>query len=200
MKLINKIVINMLILIVVIVPMSAWASCVPPSKTRTPAPINVPSPTLPPTATTVPTPAPIPGSLSTSPSTPAPVENPETAPVYLLELQRFDWGRGTRTQSATGFGQTVTSQSPVLVAHGSARNVGSEILTSVICVMKCWRGGTLVKSEEQVVGAKSGDVVVYSPIPPGDSFDFSVTTPDDPTVDNVTIEFRDSSGTNITVR
>jgi len=50
--------------------------------------------------------------------------------------------------------------------------------------MKCWNGANLIKTEEQVIG------IVFV----GDSFEFDIQTPDNPTVDNVTVEFKDSSG------
>ncbi|HEX7364128.1 MAG TPA: hypothetical protein VF366_03065, partial [Dehalococcoidia bacterium] len=60
----------------------------------------------------------------------------------------------------------------------------------VICTMNCWSGSTIVKYE----------VYVHrSSVLPGQVFSFNIETADDPTVDNVTVDFADSVGRDITV-
>jgi len=56
--------------------------------------------------------------------------------------------------------------------------------------MNCWSGNTNVKYE----------VYVHrSPVLPGQVFSFDMETADDPTIDNVTIDFADSLGKEMTV-
>lgn len=158
------------ILVIGILLLSACAALSGPSPASEPAPPLAPAPA----------------------PTPTPQEESEPTPAYLLELERSHWGRGIGSISIGG---TTVSERVFLFIEGSARNIGSETLTSVICIMKCWRGDTLVKSEEHVIGTtiEEVDFVQYDQIPPGASFDFDIDTADDPAIDNVTVEFRDSS-------
>ena len=123
------------------------------------------------------------------------------APAYLLQLSgpvppsESLWGRDIGPISIDG---TTIPEGVFLFIMGSATNIGSETLT-VLVVMKCWSGDTLVKTEEYVVGIilKEEGLVFYDYIEPGDSFEFNIQTVDDPTVDNVTVEFEDISGNEI---
>jgi len=108
---------------------------------------------------------------------------------YSLELQSQEWGRRTDDIS---FG---SSSLPVegikyLFIKGSLRNTSRGSLKGVICTMNCWSGDTLVKYE----------IYVHrSPTLPGQVFSFDIQTDDDPTVDNVTVDFADSLGREIEV-
>jgi hypothetical protein len=159
------------------------------------APTPTPTPT--PTLTSVPIKSPIPLPDSTPPTIPTPT--PEQTPIKLLQLsgpvplERPIWDRGIGSIS---IGNETVSQNTFLFIMGSATNIGTETLNSVICIMKCWNGDNLVKIEEQVIGTvfEEANITIYDTISPGDSFEFDIQTPDDPTVDNVTVEFKDSSG------
>ncbi len=69
--------------------------------------------------------------------------------------------------------------------EGAARNVSTERLASVVCIVECWSSGSLVASQEYAIAHT---------IEPDDSFDFYIEIDDDPTIDNCTIRFEDSSG------
>lgn len=144
------------------------------------------APTTSPTTTTT-------TQTTTTTTTTTPPNEEEQTPSCLLELERSHWGRGI---GYLNIGGITVSERVLLYIEGSARNIGSQTLTSVICVMKCWSGGTLVKSEEYVVGitVEEANFTQYYQVLPGNAFDFDIDTDDDPSVDNVTIEFKDSSG------
>jgi len=103
-----------------------------------------------------------------------------------LELQSLEWGR-----------RTGGSASPIpvdgikyLFIKSSLRNTSRGSLKGVICTMNCWSGNTLVKYE----------IYVHrSPTLPGQVFNLDIQTDDDPTVDNVTVDFADSLGRQIVV-
>ncbi len=138
-----------------------------PPATPTPTPTAAPKPTPTPTATPTPT--------------PIPTKTPTVS--RLIQVQSFRSGKG----HGYVFLEGVWSERDFLYVEGSAKNVGSEALTSVTYVMNCWRGQTIVKTESELI-----DTVL-----PGDSFDFYVRTAYDPSFDNITIEFKDSSGETI---
>ena len=101
---------------------------------------------------------------------------------YVLELLSSEWGR--RVEGHPMF------ETSVLFITGTVRNASRASVTGMACTMQCWSEDTLVKSE----------VAVYpSHILPGYHFDFDIHTADDPAVDNVTLEFTDSLGDEITL-
>jgi hypothetical protein len=108
---------------------------------------------------------------------------------YSLALLSEEWGRRT---DSTGVG---LEGSPVegkkyLYVKGTLQNKSQATLRAVICTMSCWSGSTIVKYE----------VYVYKgPSLPGQVFSFDIQTADDPTVDNVTVDFADAMGKEIVV-
>jgi len=101
---------------------------------------------------------------------------------YVLELLSFEWGRRVEGHPML--------ETPVLFIRGTVRNASHATVRGMACTMQCWSGDTLVKSE----------VDVYpSHILQGYHFDFDIHTADDPAVDNVTIEFTDSLGDEISL-
>ena len=101
---------------------------------------------------------------------------------YVLELLWSEWGR--RTDEA------ILLEATSLFIRGSVRNTGRSTIRSMACAMQCWSGDTLVKFE---VDMHHGTMM------PGQHYDFDIETADDPAVDNVTIEFTDSQGQEITL-
>jgi hypothetical protein len=108
---------------------------------------------------------------------------------YSLALLSLEWGR--RTESADiGLGSTPVQGKKYLYIKGTLQNKSQSTLRAIICTMNCWSGSTIVKYE----------VYVYrGPSLPGQVFSFNIETADDPTVDNVTIDFADSLGKDIVV-
>jgi hypothetical protein len=105
---------------------------------------------------------------------------------YTLELQSLEWGR----RGDISLGSVVIPGVQYLFVKGTLRNTSRESLKGVICTMNCWSGNTLVKYE----------IYVHrSPSLPGQVFSFDIQTDDDPTVDNVTVDFADSLGREIVV-
>ncbi|MCK4330927.1 MAG: fibronectin type III domain-containing protein [Dehalococcoidia bacterium] len=101
---------------------------------------------------------------------------------YVLELLSSEWGRRDEGHP--------TFETSVLFIRGTVRNASHATVRGMACTMQCWSGDTLVKSE----------VDVYpSHILQGYHFDFDIHTADDPAVDNVTIEFTDSLGDEISL-
>jgi PKD repeat protein len=108
---------------------------------------------------------------------------------YSLELQSLEWGRLTEG-TAYELGVAPTEVRNYLFAKGTLQNRSQATLRAVICTMNCWNGNTIVKYE----------VYVHkSPVLPGQTFTFNIKTVDDPTVNNVTVEFADSMGRDIEV-
>jgi hypothetical protein len=108
---------------------------------------------------------------------------------YSMELQSLEWGRLTKG-TAYDMGVSPIEVRNYLFIKGVLQNRSQAILRAVICTMNCWNGNTLVKYE----------VYVYrSPVLPGQVFTFNIETTDDPTVNNVTVEFADSLGRDIEV-
>jgi PKD repeat protein len=106
---------------------------------------------------------------------------------YSLELRWCEWGRKT-VGSAITLGPQVEKK--YLFIKGSVCNSSRSTLRGVACTMNCWSGTNFVKFE----------VYVHpSPLLPGQYLDFDIQTADDPTVDNVTIEFTDILGRQIEV-
>ncbi len=108
---------------------------------------------------------------------------------YSMELQSLEWGRRSESTDP-GLGVKPTEGKKYLFIKGTLQNRSQATLRAVICTMNCWNGNTLVKYE----------VYVYrSPALPGHVFDFNIETADDPTVNNVTVDFADSLGKEIEV-
>jgi PKD repeat protein len=106
---------------------------------------------------------------------------------YSLELQSLEWGRRT---DDIRFGSGVIPGKEYLFIKGTVQNRSQATLRTVICTMKCWNDDNLVKYEIYVY---------HGPALPGQVFDFDIQTDDDPTVDNVTIDFADYQGRDIRV-
>ncbi|MFC2050512.1 fibronectin type III domain-containing protein [Chloroflexota bacterium] len=104
---------------------------------------------------------------------------------YSLELLSLEWGR--RAEETYGLGEPIAGSEHLFI-KGSLRNTSNATLRAVLCTMKCWNGDTLVKYEVYVY---------HGPALPGYVFDFDIQTADDPTVDNVTVDFADSEGREI---
>ncbi len=109
--------------------------------------------------------------------------------TYSLALLSVEWGRRTDTTSL-GMGDTPIEGKKYLYIKGTLQNRSQASLKAVICTMNCWSGGTIVKYEVYVN---------RSPVLPGQVFPFYIQTADDPTVNNVTVDFADSMGRDITV-
>ncbi len=105
---------------------------------------------------------------------------------YVLELQWLEWGR--RTESILFPGIEPTNVKKFLFIKGAVRNNSQASLRAVMCTMNCWSGSKLVKYETYVY---------RSPLLPGRVFEFDIQTADDPSVDNVTVDFADSLGQEI---
>lgn len=107
---------------------------------------------------------------------------------YALELLSEEWGRRTDSLD-TGMGVTVEGLK-YLYVKGTLKNKSLATLRAVIITMNCWSGSTIVKYE----------VYVYrGPALPGQVFSFDIETADDPTADNVTVDFADAAGKDIVV-
>jgi PKD repeat protein len=108
---------------------------------------------------------------------------------YSMELLSLEWGR--RSEGIDyGFGVKPAEEKKYLFIKGSLQNKSQATLRAVICTMNCWNGNTLVKYEVYVY---HGNAL------PGHVFNFDIQTADDPTVNNVTIDFADSLGKEIKV-
>jgi hypothetical protein len=108
---------------------------------------------------------------------------------YSVELLSLEWGRRTESISL-GLGDAPVEGKKYLYIKGTLQNRSQASLRAVICTMNCWSGSTIVKYE----------VYVHrSSVLPGQVFSFNIETADDPTVDNVTVDFADSVGRDITV-
>ena len=104
---------------------------------------------------------------------------------YSLELLSLEWGR--RSEDTYGLGEPLVG-SKYLFIKGTLRNTSHATLRAVICTMNCWNDDTLVKYEVYVH---------HGPALPGYVFNFDIQTADDPTVNNVTVDFADSQGREI---
>jgi hypothetical protein len=108
---------------------------------------------------------------------------------YSLELISEEWGRATEI-SDIGMSGTTVEGPKYLYVKGQLQNKSQATLRAVIMTMNCWSGSNIVKYE----------VYVYrGPSLPGQVFSFEIHTADDPTVDNVTVDFADSVGRPIEV-
>jgi hypothetical protein len=108
---------------------------------------------------------------------------------YSLALLSLEWGRTTGIADI-GMGGAPMEVKKYLFVKGTLQNKSQATLRAIICTMNCWSGSTIVKYE----------IYVYrGPALPGQVFSFDIQTADDPTVDNVTIDFADSVGKDITV-
>lgn len=109
---------------------------------------------------------------------------------YSLEIMSLEWGRRQDSTDMGLGGTTPAVGKKYLYIKGTLQNKSQATLRAIICTMNCWSGSTIVKYE----------VFVYrGPALPGQIFAFDIQTADDPTVDNVTIDFADSVGRDITV-
>ena len=108
---------------------------------------------------------------------------------YSMELISLEWGRRTE---GTSFGSVVIpiEGKKYLFIKGTLQNRSHATLRAVICTMNCWNDDTLVKYEVYVY---------HGPALPGQVFNFDIQTADDPTVNNVTVDFADAQGRDITV-
>jgi hypothetical protein len=103
---------------------------------------------------------------------------------YSLALLSEEWGRETETFDIGMSGTTVEGKT-YLYVKGQLQNKSRATLHAVIMTMNCWSGSNIVKYE----------VYVYrGPSLPGQVFSFEIKTADDPTVDNVTVDFADEVG------
>lgn len=109
--------------------------------------------------------------------------------TYALKLQSLEWGRRSENTDI-GLGVQPTEGKRYLFIKGSLQNMSHSTLRAVICTMNCWNGNTLVKYQVYVY---------HGPAMPGQVFDFDIQTADDPTVNNVTIDFADGLGKEIDV-
>ncbi len=108
---------------------------------------------------------------------------------YSLALLSEEWGRETETSDIGMSGTTVEGKT-YLYIKGQLQNKSLATIHAVIMTMNCWSGSNIVKYE----------VYVYrGPSLPGQIFSFEIKTADDPTVDNVTIDFADEVGRPIEV-
>jgi PKD repeat protein len=108
---------------------------------------------------------------------------------YSVEVLSLEWGRRTE---GTSFGSVVIpiEGKKYLFIKGTLQNRSQAILRGVICTMNCWNDDTLVKYEVYVY---------HGPALPGQVFNFDIQTADDPTVNNVTVDFADALGREIEV-
>jgi hypothetical protein len=108
---------------------------------------------------------------------------------YSLKLISEEWGRGTET-SDMGFAGSTVEGPKYLYVKGQLQNKSQATLHAVIMTMNCWSGNNIVKYQ----------VYVYrGPSLPGQVFSFDIQTADDPTVNNVTVDFADEVGRPIEV-
>lgn len=114
---------------------------------------------------------------------------PPPKSTFSLELQQLEWGRKGEFEGQEGYSELPGRK--FIYIKGSAQNISNATLRTVICTMHCWSGNKLVKSEVYVHQA---------PILPGYVFNFEIKTLDDPSVDNVTIEFADHLGRQIVIK
>jgi hypothetical protein len=109
---------------------------------------------------------------------------------YSLALLSLEWGRRTESTDIGMGVSTPVQGKKYLYIKGTLQNKSQATLRAIIYTMNCWSGSTIVKYE----------VYVYrGPALPGQVFAFNIETADDPTVDNVTIDFADSLGRDIVV-
>ena len=108
---------------------------------------------------------------------------------YSVEPLSLEWGRRS-VDLSFGSGVWPIEGEKYLFVKGTLRNTSNAILRTMICSMNCWKDDTLVKYEVYVH---------HGPALPGYVFDFDIQTSDDPTVNNVTVDFADSQGRDIEV-
>jgi hypothetical protein len=106
-----------------------------------------------------------------------------------MELLSLEWGRRSEGTDYA-FGMKLVDGSQYLFIKGTLQNKSQATLRAVICTMNCWNDDTLVKYEVYVY---------HGPALPGQVFNFDIQTADDPTVNNVTVDFADSLGKEIEV-
>ena len=114
---------------------------------------------------------------------------PQGKSKYSLRLDSLEWGRRTENFDAV-MGVAPVEENKYLFIKGTLQNKSHATLRGVICTMNCWNGDTLVKYEIYVY---------HGPALPGHVFNVDIQTADDPTVNNVTIDFADAEGKEINV-
>ncbi|MBN2463306.1 MAG: fibronectin type III domain-containing protein [Dehalococcoidia bacterium] len=114
---------------------------------------------------------------------------PQEKSKYSLKLESLEWGRRTEHLDVV-MGVSPVEEKEYLFIKGALQNKSHAILRDVICTMNCWNGDTFVKYEVYVY---------HGPALPGHVFNFDIQTADDPTVNNVTIDFADAEGKEINV-
>jgi PKD repeat protein len=114
---------------------------------------------------------------------------PQEGSPYSVEVLSLEWGRRTE---GTSFGSVVLQieGEKYLFIKGTVQNRSQATLRTVICTMNCWNDDTLVKYEVYVY---------HGPALPGYVFSFDIKIADDPTINNVTVDFADSQGRDIKV-
>jgi len=111
---------------------------------------------------------------------------------YSLELLSLVWGRRTTGEiTDPGWGMIPAEGEKYLFIKCTLQNKSQATLRAVICTMNCWNDNNLVKYEVYVH---------LGPALPGQNFTFEIQTADDPTVNNVTIEFADAMGKEINIK
>jgi PKD repeat protein len=109
--------------------------------------------------------------------------------TYSLALLSMEWGRRTET-SSLGLGDSPVEGKKYLYVKATLQNRSQGSLRAVICTMNCWSAGTIVKYEVYVHRTS---------VLPGQIFSINIEIADDPTVDNVTVDFADALGKDIVV-
>ena len=117
---------------------------------------------------------------------------PQEKSPYSLELLSLEWGRRTTEESMNlNLGTGSVEEIKYLFIKCTLQNKSQATLRAIICTMHCWGGNNLVKYE----------VYVHrGPALPGYVFTVEIQTADDPTVNNVTIDFADSLGREMDVQ
>jgi hypothetical protein len=104
---------------------------------------------------------------------------------YSLALVSLEWGRRGEENAMPDLGTSPVDERKYLFIKCALKNKSQATLRAIICTMNCWSGNNLAKYEVYVH---------HSPSLPGQIFTIEIETADDPTVDNVTIDFADSLG------
>jgi len=110
---------------------------------------------------------------------------------HSLELLSLEWGRTTGVSVDPGWGVGQAEGEKYLFIKCKLQNRSQATLRAIICTMNCWSGTNIVKYEVYVHRA---------PVLPGNVFTFEIKTADDPTVNNVTIDFADELGREINIK
>lgn len=109
---------------------------------------------------------------------------------YSLALISLEWERKSEGGEMPDLGTNPVDERKSLFVKCTLQNKSQATLRAIICTMNCWSGNNLAKYEVYVHRA---------PNLPGQIFTIEIKTADDPTVDNVTVDFADSMGRTIDV-